>query len=345
MFAESLIEAVPVPMALLERTLRIRLANSRFKEMFRGRPAPWKDPGLRQALEAVADGGGPIGGWEVDYGTRKFGVRKLSITARAIAGAAGPQLLLAIEDVTDQRKAEQQREQAESALRHNREQLTEVTARLLKAQDSERRRLSRELHDGLTQKVAKLQFDLERLEQESASQSQEVMLRFESLKAQAGELADEVRQIAYRLHPSVLDHLGLAIALRSYCRDFADQENLPVRFSSVHTPKKIPAGIASSLYRIAQEALRNVAKHAGKASVIVTLSGGPGVLRLGIRDDGPGFSPAAVEGQEGLGLVSMRERVRLLNGAFRLSSAPGQGVDILVTIPLPGESKAGGSTE
>ena len=103
----------------------------------------------------------------------------------------------------------------------------------------------------------------------------------------------------------------------------------------MNAPKNIPSDIASSFYRIVQEALRNAAKHAGKATVAVTLTGGKGELRLRIRDNGVGFMPSRVRGQGGLGLVSMEERVRLLNGNFEVQSRPQRGVTINISEPLP----------
>ncbi len=336
--------------------------------------AKWNLPSIKAALEQVARGGEVLDDFEFQDRTPDSVPRVLSLTARRVQPDGGTEVLIAIEDITDRkrsehhlmseraklqqtvsrsakalqstaqglreatavrRQAETALEESESALRRNREELRALTARLIHAQDEERRRVSRELHDDLSQKVARLQFDIERLQDRTGRRLTDSPARLDSLREQAGALAEDVRRIAHRLHPSALDHLGLAIALRSYCGDFATRERLPVRFRAVNAPKNLPSGIANSLFRIVQEALRNVAKHAGKAaSATITLSGGKTELGLRIRDTGVGFAPESVRGMGGLGLVSMEERVRLLNGDFQLESRPGAGVIIEIHVPL-----------
>jgi two-component system CheB/CheR fusion protein len=387
-FAESVIESAGTPLAVLDREWRIRLANRAFegsfdrkgsdvtgkRPIFSARRSLWTAPGLRTALEQVARGGTVLDDFELEERTGTSEPRVLSLSARLVQPDGDVEVLIAVEDITNRKRSEQnllseraqlrqavrtsakelqstaqglkneaaQRQrtetalhESESALRGNREELRGLTARLLHAQDQERRRVSRELHDDLSQKMAKLQFDIERLQEDTHLHPKASSKGLESLRQQAGALADDVRRIAHQLHPSTLDHLGLAIALRSYCRDFSSREELPVRFTAVNAPKNIPSDIASSLYRIVQEALRNAAKHAGKATVTVTLTGGKEELRLRIRDNGVGFMPSRVRGQGGLGLVSMEERVRLLNGNFEVQSRPQRGVTINISVPLP----------
>ena len=140
--------------------------------------------------------------------------------------------------------------------------------------------------------------------------------------------------MAYELHPSILDHLGLAVALRSYCLEFSRREGIPIRFLARRLPESIPQEPATCLYRLTQEALRNAARHARTERVTVSLSGSGGGLELSIRDTGVGFDPALVKGRGGLGILSMEERVRLVNGAFAVHSRPGRGTRIEVRVPL-----------
>ena len=125
-----------------------------------------------------------------------------------------------------------------------------------------------------------------------------------------------------------------AVALRSYIREFSERERIPVQFTPRKVPARIPAEVASALYRIVQESLRNVAKHAGKTSVRITLTGGSNQLSLSIRDNGIGFDAHSVQDKGGLGLVSMQERARLVHGDFSLETLPGRGVTITIRVPL-----------
>jgi signal transduction histidine kinase len=154
------------------------------------------------------------------------------------------------------------------------------------------------------------------------------------MRNDVASLSDDLRRIAYELHPSTLDHLGLSVASRSLSREFSEREGLPVKFTSRKVPARIPADVASALYRIAQEALRNIAKHAGKTSVRIGLAGGSNQLSLSVLDSGIGFDPLSKSAKGGLGLISMQERARLVNGEFFLEASPGHGVSITVRVPM-----------
>ena len=209
-----------------------------------------------------------------------------------------------------------------------------LTARLLQAQYEERRRVARELHDGLSQRLAKLQFDIEDLHAHCLTDPASTPNRLECLRQQIGDLADEVRSIAHGLHPSTIDNLGLAVAIRSYCRDFSTRSGIPVRVRIVDVPRRVPPDIGNPLYRIVQEALGNVAKHAGRASATVTLKAADGDIHLRVRDNGCGFPAESAGRSGGIGLVSMEERVLLMKGKFDLVSLPNRGVTITIRVPL-----------
>jgi len=204
----------------------------------------------------------------------------------------------------------------------------------MQTQAEERRRVSRELHDDLSQKIAKLQFDVETLEQHLPPDLKDVKKQLLTIRDGVETLSNDIRRIAYELHPSSLDHLGVTVALRSYIREFAEREGIPVRFTSRKVPARISAEIASTLYRIVQEALRNVAKHAGKTSVNIALTGGSNQVTLSIRDNGIGFDVHSAQDKGGLGLISMQERARLVHGDFSLDTRPGRGATITVRVPL-----------
>src|SRR5262249_12747029 len=166
-----------------------------------------------------------------------------------------------------------------------------------------------------------------------------LVLRYElvtSLRAcqqQILEIVEGLRKISHRMHPTVLEHLGLSKALEHLCGEFSKREKIPVKFHSDQLAIAVPRNIGACLYRIAQEALRNISKHANAADVEVKLALVGQELQLCIEDSGIGFDTSAEK--SGLGLHSMRERTQLANGSFSVTSGPGSGTRILVGVPLP----------
>ncbi len=231
------------------------------------------------------------------------------------------------------RKAAAALHEKEDALRQSRAELRALTGSLLHAQEEERRRVSRELHDDVSQDVVKLQFDIEALERslppDRTTEKQGLM----AVRDDAARLSNDLRRIAYVLHPSTLDNLGLPGALSAYAAEFSKRTGIPIGFSASAVPETIPQGIASAFYRVTQEALRNIVRHSGAASTLC-LTGKNSQLTLAIHDNGPGFDRRVVRGRGGLGLVSMEERARLIGASFQLDTAPGEGVSITVSAPL-----------
>ncbi len=233
--------------------------------------------------------------------------------------------------------AESSLRESETDLRQSREELRTLAARLLTTQEEERRRVSRELHDDLNQKLAMLEVDADRLSQQAPS-SPEIRTAVEFLRDRVAEVSNDIRRVAYQLHPSILDHLGLAVALRSYCIEFSKREGIEMKFSVRKELESVPEEIALCLYRVTQEALRNVAKHASAKMVGVKLEVKDHRLRLYLRDNGKGFDTTEKQ-KGGIGLLSMKERVRLVDGEFILKSKRGLGTIIDVRVPLSGGSK------
>jgi two-component system CheB/CheR fusion protein len=309
-------------------------------------------PGLQAALERLQASQEPVADIEVEQEFPGSGKRNLLINAHIVRPDGENRILIAVADVTAEKQAklilirEQERlkrsleseetalHESEAALLRSRNELRALAAKLLQTQAEERRRVSRELHDDLSQKIAKLQFDLETLEQHLPPYLKNMKKRLLIIRDGVVTLSNDVRRIAYELHPSALDHLGLAVAVRSYIREFSEREGIPVHFAPRKVPASISADVASTLYRIVQEALRNVAKHAGKTSVSIALTGGSNRLSLSIRDNGMGFDLDSVQDKGGLGLISMQERARLVRGDFSLKTLPGRGATITVHVPL-----------
>ncbi len=222
-----------------------------------------------------------------------------------------------------------------------------LASQLLTVQEDERRRLSRELHDDINQSLAVLAMDLELLEIKSAPRPDEVFGQLRSFRDRIVELTDRVHDLAYELHPSILDDLGLAAALKSYLDSFATREGIDVSFTQSNIPESLDPEISTCLYRIVQESLRNVAKHANANHASVGLSATPEAIILEVKDSGVGFVPESLGQAAGLGLVSMQERVRLVHGEFSVTSSPGRGTLISVRVPKkeqPVDSASSGQT-
>jgi len=205
--------------------------------------------------------------------------------------------------------------------------------RLITAHEDERRRLARELHDDVTQRLAALAIQAATLE--GSSDRAESSASAHSIRDGLVELSEDVHALSYRLHPTVIEDLGLVEALRAECDRVARSEPIRVELDAGAVPARLPAGAAVGLFRVAQEALRNVARHAKASDVRVALHGGEGRLVLAVRDNGTGFQGSLKEAGASLGIASMRERMRLLDGAIEVDSAPGRGTTITAWVPLP----------
>jgi PAS domain S-box-containing protein len=229
-----------------------------------------------------------------------------------------------------------QRKRAEEALRESRQELRALAGRLINAEEQERKRISRELHDDLNQKIALLSFETSGLLARPFSSEDTIREQLFNLKRRIVELSQHVREISHRLHPSILEDLGLTAALNQLCEDFSAREGIEVLFTSEAVPRAIPVEVAACLYRVAQEAVHNVLKHAQTSYVQMKLSGDSGGIHLSIQDTGVGFDSESLR-RPGLGIVSMKERVLLVHGEFSIHSKPGQGTEVRVFVPLPNE--------
>ena len=215
-----------------------------------------------------------------------------------------------------------------------------LNARLLRAQEDERRRLAREMHDDVTQRLAVLAIEAGRLEMHLQGGSTPfdgatAVAKVRHMTEQIVKLSSDVHAISRQLHPSILDDLGLGDAVESECHTFTDREGIAVALDLGPLPETVPNDVALCLYRILQEGLRNVAKHAQTDRVGVTLGteAGGRDLVLRITDAGVGFDAPRARSGPGLGLASMRERARLVGADLLATSAPGQGSTIEVRAP------------
>jgi len=154
------------------------------------------------------------------------------------------------------------------------------------------------------------------------------------LSARVTDLSDDVRRISHDLHPETLQQLGLVLAARSFCRDFGSANEITIEFEEKGVPRLFPKDVSVCLFRIIQESLNNVVKHSNAASARVELTADNGELRLVVSDEGNGFDQHADAAKSSLGLISMRERVRLVNGKLSIRSHPGNGTRITATVPI-----------
>ena len=216
-------------------------------------------------------------------------------------------------------------------LRRTEAELQALTSSLLTAQEEERRRIARELHDDIAQRLAIIEIELTRLRQKTPAAETPLSSIIRRITA----LSTAIRNMSHDLHPSMLEGLGLEVALRGLCEEW-ERIGGVVRCIAPPLSRPVPIAMATVLYRITQEALRNVQKHAGDARVTVKLSESEQSLHLLIADDGSGFDSAVGSSSAtGMGLISMRERAALLNGRVTIRSAPGRGTIITANLPWP----------
>jgi signal transduction histidine kinase len=224
-------------------------------------------------------------------------------------------------DVTERRAAE--------------EALAGVSGRLIKAQEEERVRIARELHDDINQQLALVGIAVDELKQNLPRSLAQLRSRMEELGNRTSEVSRSVQALSHRLHSSKLEYLGLAMAMQGFCQEFSDQNHVEVRFSREQVPDSLPQETSLCLFRILQAALTNALKYSGVKYFEVQLNGtSKGGVHLTVRDAGVGFDLEKVLSGHGIGIVSMRERVRLVNGSISIQSKPNSGTTIEVHVPL-----------
>jgi len=337
----QVVDAAPSGMLMVGQDGRIVLANAHMeilfgyrKEELLGRhvemlvPERFRDQHPAQrALFFAAPASRAMGAGRELFGLRKDGSEfPVEIGLSPIRTGAGSLVLASIIDTTGRKRAEE-------GLRESQRELRALTGRLLQAQETERRRIARELHDDLNQSLALLAVEMDLLGQAPPESAARLGERVSELSARVKQLSSVVHDLSHNLHPSKLEQLGLVAGVRGLCKEQVQAHGLEVEFSHQQMPP-IQDDTTLCLYRIAQEALRNVIKHSGARHARVELSGREDGVSLRIVDDGVGFDLRAVDGNAGLGLVSMRERLRLVGGAIVIDSRPSAGTRIDVHVPL-----------
>jgi PAS domain S-box-containing protein len=320
------VKNVPAAVAMLDRDMRYLQVSDRWctdylsgrtqilgrshYEIFPDMPEPWKEVHRRalqgETLRADEDR------WDGQDGPHwaRWEVRPWKTPEGTVGG-----ILILSEDITRRKQIE--------------EMLSGMTRKLIEAQEKERARIGRELHDDINQRLAMLAVELEHLQDNPA----EVQTRVPELREQIKELSNDVQALSHELHSSKLEYLGVVSGIRSWCKEFGERQTMEIDFKS-DVSSAVPLDIGTSLFRVLQEALHNALKHSGVKRIEVQLHEESGEIHVTIKDLGKGFDIEAARQGRGLGLTSMQERVRLVNGTITIESKPMGGTTIQVRVPL-----------
>jgi len=254
--------------------------------------------------------------WMLDIGVPRFNPKG------SFVGYIGSAI-----DVTDHKKAE--------------DALSGVSGRLIEAQEEERRFIARELHDDMSQRVALLAIEVQKLEDTLPQSSPALRSQTAEISKRTLEISKEVQSLSHRLHSSKLDLLGVVAAMKGFCNELKAKQEVEINFAHSAVPQSLSRDISLCLFRVFQEALRNAVKYSGVRHFEANLRGVPGAILLTVRDSGVGFNVEEVMKDHGIGLISMRERVSLVKGTISIASKPTAGTEINVRIPVTHQMSAG----
>lgn len=345
----QLLESAPDAMIIVDDAGEVLLVNSRTEEIFGyhrndiiGRHVEVLVPdhlramheGNRAAYTSTPEAR-PMGLGIDLHGLRKDGSEfPIEIALSPIDTEEGKVICAAVRDITEQRRLEE--EIAESS-RRRAEDLRDFAVSVQEAQEEERRRLARELHDDLGQRLSGIKLTLQALESEFPKGNRRESKRLKRVMHEFDTMIADVRRWSYDLRPAALDDFGLVAALHTLCSEFEKLHDIETEFESEDSVRSFhEAGVDIALYRIAQEALTNTAKHAGASRVLVRLFGENGSIVLTVEDNGCGFNPDVRRklAPRGMGLLSMRERSELLGGSFKVESNRLRGTKVRARLPL-----------
>jgi PAS domain S-box-containing protein len=247
---------------------------------------------------------------------------KLVFSLTRKGGTQGPRSLTVVaEDITALKQADQQRD--------------ELSRRMVSGQEADRARIARELHDNIGQSLAVFKLQMLRAGQPVSGDATKRHTGLNELSANLDTIIHAVSHLSHDLHSSTLEYLGLATALKGHCEECSQQVRIPIQFYCDDGDRKLDSVTALAVLRVVQEAIHNAVKHSRAKGILVCLTFSDQYLRLEISDDGVGFDVEAARLAEGLGLISMRERIHLIGGEFHIVSSPGNGTRITAQVPIP----------
>jgi len=215
-----------------------------------------------------------------------------------------------------------------------------VSRRLIEAHEQERAWIARELHDDINQRVALLAVQLRTLKQSLPRTEAEAGCVLEEAYERVSELGTDIQSLSHHLHSSKLDYLGLVAAAKSVCKELSRDQNVEVAFQSEDLPRDLPKEVSLCLFRVLQEALQNAVKHSRARRFEVAFTATLTEIQLTVHDSGIGFDPEKAVSSHGLGLTSMKERLKLVGGMLSVESKPEQGTTIHASVPLSRKSKS-----
>lgn len=262
---------------------------------------------------------------------------RLSISLLKDQAGSTPMVVAIVEDISDKRAAEEKLQQSEA-------ELQKLAGNLIQAQEDERAWLARELHDDVNQRLAMLAVNLERLKQDLPAAAVEFGQEVWERRKEVEDLGTDIQALSHRLHPSKLEHMGLERAAASFCRELSDRQKVKIDFHSENIPTELSKNSSLCLFRVLQEALQNATKHSGSRHFQVSLRTEFHELHLTVRDSGRGFDLDGVKGR-GLGLTSMKERLKLVSGDFSIDSQLDFGTTIHARVPLSPRMKTAGAAD
>lgn len=338
--AGSLLEAAPQAIIIVDKNATIMMANTETERLFghtpdelAGQPLATLIPERLRAIHAMHDKGffadprnRPMG-LNLDLkALRKDGKEfDAEISLGYFETDRGTLAVAFVSDVS-QRKAN------ERAIEEQREELRKLAGKLMTAQDDERRMIARNLHDDLSQRLASITMDLGKLV--GKHPPQEIVAELRTIRQHASEAAAHVRQISHQLHPSILDDLGLKVALEELCKEFESWSGIMTHFRSENMPDYLPRHVSNCIYHIAGESLRNAAKHSQGGTVFVDVGVQGKTLQLNVTDNGVGFSAKALGSNGGIGIMTMKERARLVGGKVWIEADSERGTRVSAEVPV-----------
>jgi signal transduction histidine kinase len=259
-----------------------------------------------------------------------LGERDVFVSYFPVEGATGINRVVSIvQDITERKRIE--------------EAFRSMNRKLIEAHEEERSRIARELHDDFNQRIALLAWHLDSVKEHLPASAAELRQEIGGVGKQIADLGNDIQTLSHRLHSPKLGLLGLAAASASFCREHSDQHSVEINFHSENIPRELPEEISLCLFRILQEALQNATRHSGSRHFQVSLKRRANNIELAVQDSGIGFKPEEAIKGPGLGLTSMQERLKLVNGQLSVDSGPQRGTTIHARVPLSPKSAGAGA--
>ena len=284
----------------------------------------WVDPDQRTAFMKQMLAMGNVRDLEVRLRRKDGQIRTSLGSAEMIEVNGEPCVLSVIADITERKQAA--------------EVIADFSGKLIDAQEAERTRIARELHDDINQRLAMVAVNLKTLKQDLQGSDVKMSRRIQEACEQVAGLENDIQALSHRLHSSKLEYLGLEAATASLCTELSERQNIKIDFRCDAIPEELPSEVSLCLFRVLQEALHNAVKYSGAGVFEVSMTGSPQQIELKVHDSGVGFDLKVASNGHGLGLTSMRERLRLVGGQLSIDSKPNQGTTVTARVPLSAET-------